>query len=152
MTVERYLDLLEQSFVIFRLPSFSRNARNEIKKGKKIYFYDNGIRNAILKNFAPLELRNDVGALWENFLIAEHIKRNAYSEHAYNAFFWRTNTQTEIDYNEESNGIIQAFEFKWNSKKVGSFPKSFMQLYPNSQMAFVHRDNFEEFVNFKITM
>lgn len=146
LTVERYIDLLEQSFVIFRLPSLSRNARNEIKKGKKIYFYDNGIRNAILKNFAPLELRNDVGALWENFLIAERTKRNAYSDRACNAFFWRTNTQMEIDYIEESNGIMQAFEFKWNPNKAGSFPKAFLDLYPNSQVSFVHRDNFEEFV------
>lgn len=146
LTVERYIDLLEQSFVLFRLPSFSRNARNEIKKGKKIYFYDNGIRNAILKNFAPLELRNDVGALWENFLLAERTKRNAYSDHACNAFFWRTNTQMEIDYIEESNGMIQAFELKWNPDKGRSFPKAFLELYPNSRTTFIHRDNFEEFV------
>lgn len=147
VTVERYIDLLEQSFVVFRLPSFSRNARNELKKGKKIYFYDNGIRNAILKNFAPLELRNDTGALWENFLIAERTKRNAYSDHACNSFFWRTTTQQEVDYVEEANGMLHAFEFKWNPNKSGSFPKSFSELYPNSQIAFVDRDNFEQFVN-----
>ncbi len=147
LTVERYIDLLEQSFVVFRLPSFSRNARNELKKGKKIYFYDNGIRNAILKNFAPLELRNDTGALWENFLLAERTKRNAYADYACNAFFWRTNTQQEIDYIEEADGVLHAFEFKWNSKKGGSFPKSFLELYPNSQTHFVNRDNFGAFIN-----
>lgn len=147
LTVERYIDLLEQSFVVFRLPSFSRNARNELKKGKKIYFYDNGIRNAILKNFAPLQLRNDMGALWENFLIAERTKRNAYTDHNCNAFFWRTNTQQEIDYIEDSNGVLHAFEFKWNPKKGGAFPKIFLELYPGSQTNFVNRDNFETFVN-----
>jgi len=146
-TVERYIDLLEQSFVVFRLPSLSRNARNELKKGKKVYFYDNGIRNAILKNFAPLNLRSDVGALWKNFLLAERTKRNAYADYACNAFFWRTNTQQEIDYIEEANGILHAFEFKWNPKTGGSFPKSFLALYPNSQTNFVNRDNFEAFVN-----
>lgn len=146
LTVERYTDLLEQSFVLFRLPSLSRNARNEIKKGRKIYFYDNGIRNAILKNFSPLTLRNDTGALWENFLLAERMKRNAYSDHACNPYFWRTTTQQEIDYVEEANGHLHAFEFKWQPKKNARFPASFLENYPGSQTTLITNENFEAFV------
>jgi uncharacterized protein len=146
LTVEKYIDLLEQSFVLFRLPSFSRNARNEIKKGRKVYFYDNGIRNAILKNFAPLSLRNDTGALWENFLLSERMKRNSYADHFCNTYFWRSTTQQEIDYLEEANGVLQVFEFKWNPQKQPRFPAAFLQSYPNSQTTFIHKDNFEEFI------
>jgi hypothetical protein len=145
-TVERYIDLLEKSFVVFRLSSFSRNQRTEIKKGRKIYFYDNGIRNAIIKNFAPLALRNDVGALWENFLLAERLKHNVYSGAFYNAYFWRTVEQQEVDYLEESNGQIHAYEFKWNPQKANRFPKTFLEAYPGSSSSFVHADNFENFV------
>lgn len=146
LTVERYIDLLEQSFVLFRLPSLSRNARNEIKKGRKIYFYDNGIRNAILKNFSPLALRNDTGALWENFLLAERMKRNAYSDYLCNAYFWRTTSQQEIDYVEDANGRLNAFEFKWQSKKPVRFPATFLENYPGSQTALINQENFEAFV------
>ncbi len=146
-TVERYIDLLEKAFVIFRLPSLSRNVRNEIKKGRKIYFYDNGIRNAIIKNFAPLDLRNDVGALWENFLISERLKNNQIESRWVNRFFWRTHSQQEIDYVEESDGLIRAYEFKWNPKKKARIPKTFMKAYPNSTVEVITRDNFESFIS-----
>ncbi len=145
-TVERYVDLLEQAYVVFRLPSLSRNARNEIKKGRKIYFTDNGIRNSIIKNFNPLPLRQDVGSLWENFLISERLKRNTYSEFYCNTFFWRTTTQQEIDYIEESGGALRAYEFKWGLNKSPRFPKSFLEAYPNSETAVINRDNFENFL------
>jgi predicted AAA+ superfamily ATPase len=151
LTVERYTDLLEQSFVLFRLPSLSRNARNEIKKGRKIYFYDNGIRNAILKNFYPLSLRNDTGALWENFLLAERMKRNAYSDYFSNAYIWRTTSQQEIDYIEDANGRLHAFEFKWQSKKPARFPAAFLENYPGSACTLINNENFDEFVGLKIT-
>ncbi|MFN0175597.1 MAG: ATP-binding protein [Saprospiraceae bacterium] len=149
VTVERYIDLLEQSFVLFRLPSLSRNARNEIKKGRKIYFYDNGIRNAILKNFSPLSLRNDTGALWENFLLAERMKRNAYTDYFCNTYFWRTTSQQEIDYVEEANGKLYAFEFKWQSKKPARFPNSFLENYPDSETTLINNENFDAFVGLK---
>lgn len=150
LTVERYIDLLEQSFVLFRLPSLSRNARNEIKKGRKIYFYDNGIRNAILKNFSPLALRNDTGALWENFLLAERMKRNAYADFFCNTYFWRTTAQQEIDYVEEANGRLSAFEFKWQAKKNAHFPKAFLENYPGSQTSLINNENFETFVGLTV--
>jgi predicted AAA+ superfamily ATPase len=146
LTAERYTDLLEQSFVLFRLPSLSRNARNEIKKGRKVYFYDTGIRNSILKNFAPLGLRSDTGALWENFLLAERMKRNAYTDYFCNTYFWRTTTQQEIDYVEEAGGILHAFEFKWKGKNPARFPKAFLEAYPGSETRQVDPENFEAFV------
>lgn len=146
LTVERYIDLLEKAFVLFRLPSLSRNARNEIKKGRKIYFLDNGIRNAIIKNFNPLNLRTDTGALWENFLLAERMKRNAYTDHFCNTYFWRTTAQQEIDYIEEYGGAFSAFEFKWNLKKAPRFPKRFLEAYPDSTTTAITKDNFYEFV------
>ena len=149
-TVERYVDLLEQSFVLFRLPSLSRNARNEIKKGRKIYFFDNGIRNSIIKNFNPLSLRLDTGALWENFLLAERLKRNTYSDHFCNSYFWRTTTQQEIDYVEEAGGKLFAFEFKWKPTKKVSFPKSFLEAYPGSVTEAISRENFHSFVGLEI--
>ncbi len=145
-TVERYIDLLEKAYVVFRLNSLSRNARNEIKKGKKIYFYDNGIRNVIIKNFNPLSLRNDTGALWENFLVSERKKYIHYSKRHVNRFFWRTHSQQEIDYIEESDGILRAFEFKWNPKKKARYPKSFLTAYPDSVTSTVTIDNYEEFI------
>lgn len=106
ITVENYIRLLEQAFIIFRLQPFSRNLRNEINSSRKIYFYDNGIRNALIENYAPLELRNDVGALWENFLVSERMKRNHYQKHYTKSYFWRTHAQQEIDYVEESDGQL----------------------------------------------
>ena len=146
-TVEKYLDLLEKAFVIFKLPAFSRNLRNEIKKGKKYYFYDNGVRNVLINNFTIPEMRFDKGALWENFLVSERLKANSYAGRFVNSYFWRTHDQAEIDYIEEYDGILHAYEFKWKTQKV-KFPNSFLQAYPNHQTHLIHRDGFEDFVNF----
>ncbi|MFM8363293.1 MAG: ATP-binding protein [Haliscomenobacter sp.] len=146
LTVERYIDLLEQTFVLFRLPSLSRNARNEIKKGRKIYFYDNGIRNALIKNFNPLALRQDTGALWENFLVTERMKRNTYRNHYCNTWFWRTTGQQEIDYVEEYGGSLHAFEFKWHPQGKARFPQSFLEAYPGTETTLVHPGNFDAFL------
>ncbi|MBD5274759.1 MAG: ATP-binding protein [Bacteroides sp.] len=145
-TVEKYVDLLEKCFVVFRLPSYSRNLRNEIKKGKKIYFYDNGIRNAVLSNFATPEFRTDMGALWENFLVSERLKRNVYSGSYAQMFFWRTQSQQEIDYIEECDGQLNAFEFKWNPKTKASLPKTFIETYPGSSFEVISPDNYEDFI------
>lgn len=147
ITVEKYVDLLEKCFVVFRLPSFSRNMRNEIKKGKKIYFYDNGIRNAVLSNFAPPELRNDMGVLWENFLVSERMKRNVYSGNYAQKYFWRTQAQQEIDYIEDCDGLISAYEFKWNPKAKASLPRSFMESYPSASFEVVTPDSYKEFLS-----
>lgn len=144
-TVEKYIELLEQTYVLYKLPAFSCNLRNEIKKGKKYYFLDNGIRNALLSNFAPLPLRPDKGALWENYLIAERLKFNHYRQHRPNAYFWRTHDQAEIDYLEEQDGTFQAFEFKWNKQHV-RFPASFLNSYPVQETTLVHRNGFEAFI------
>jgi predicted AAA+ superfamily ATPase len=145
LTVEKYLDLLEKAFVIFKLPAFSRNLRNEIKKSKKYYFYDNGIRNVLISNFSQPEMRQDKGALWENFLISERLKQNQYNGRFVNTHFWRTHDRAEIDYIEEEDGILHAFEFKWKEQKV-KFPASFLQAYPEHKMAVVSRQDFEGFV------
>ncbi|KEO75709.1 ATP-binding protein [Anditalea andensis] len=144
-TVEKYLDLLEKAFVIFKLPAFSRNLRNEIKKGKKYYFFDNGIRNVLISNFSLPEMRLDKGALWENFLISERLKLNAYNRNYVNTYFWRTHDKAEIDYIEETDGMLNAFEFKWKEQKV-KFPASFLQAYPDHNTTVVTRKKFTEFV------
>lgn len=144
-TVEKYLDLLEKSFVIFKLPAFNRNLRNEIKKGKKYYFYDNGIRNVLISNFVQPDLRLDKGALWENYLVSERLKQNSYTQNFANTYFWRTHDQAEIDYIEEQDGMLNAYEFKWKDKKV-RFPKSFLDAYPQHTTTAVSRENFEEFI------
>lgn len=144
-TVEKYLDLLEKAFVIFKLPAFSRNLRNEIKKGKKYYFFDNGIRNVLISNFSLPEMRLDKGALWENFLISERLKLNAYNRNYVNTYFWRTHDKAEIDYIEETDGMLNAFEFKWKEQKV-KFPASFLQAYPDHDTTVVTRKKFTEFV------
>lgn len=146
VTVERYMGLLEQSFVIFRLYSLSRNHRNELKKSRKVYFYDNGIRNALIANFNPLSLRQDTGALWENFMVNERMKHNHYNDIYCNRFFWRTLQQQEIDYIEEREGKLFAFEFKWNKKAKAKFPKTFASAYPKAEMKMITPDNYEEFV------
>lgn len=145
-TVENYINLLEKCFVVFRLDSFSRNLLNEIKKGKKVYFYDNGVRNAVLSNFAPLELRNDVGALWENLMVSERVKRNSYSGNFAQLFFWRTHEQQEIDLIEEQDGILHTFEFKWNGKARNNQPKSFANSYPNSTYEVITPENYWSFL------
>ena len=131
---------------MFRLDSFSRNIRNEIKKGKKVYFYDNGIRNAVISNFAPLELRTDVGALWENLMVSERVKRNAYTSSFANLYFWRTHEQQEIDLIEEEDGILRAYEFKWNTKAKAKMPKSFAENYQNSIYEVITPDHFWSFL------
>ena len=145
-TIETYINLLEKCFVVFRLDSFSRNLRNEIKKGKKIYFYDNGIRNAVLSNFAPLELRNDTGALWENLMVSERVKRNSYLGDFAQLFFWRTHEQQEIDLVEEQDGVLRTFEIKWNDKVKVKRPKSFVDAYPNSTYEVVTPENYWNFI------
>ena len=133
-TVERYIDILEKSYIVFRLGSFARNLRNELKFSRKIYFWDLGIRNALLGSFAPVENRTDTGALWENFAIVERLKRNAYQMSFAQSYFWRTKQQKEIDYIEEEGGQISAFEFKWNDNKQNTkCPESFVQSYPTAQ-------------------
>ena len=146
LTVEKYIKLLEQSFIIFRLDGFNRNLRNEIKKGKKIYFYDNGIRNAILNNFNPLNLRDDVGKLWENFLISERMKTNSYHLKNLKTYFWRTHAQQEIDYLEEAEGKFYAYEFKWNDRKKAKIPKNFSETYKPEIEKIITKENFHEFV------
>lgn len=145
-TVEKYIDLLEKAYVIFTLPAFSKNVRNEIKKGRKIYFYDNGVRNAIISNFNSLSSRTDVGALWENFLISERMKYLVYNNLDAWKYFWRTTAQQEIDYLEELNGKMTAYEFKWNPNKKVKFPKTFTSAYPEANTALITPKNFEEFV------
>jgi hypothetical protein len=143
--VERHLDLLEKSFVIFRVGGFSRNLRSEITKSVRYYFYDNGILNAVQNNFSPVEMRPDVGALWENWLVAERIKRNGYGGHFVSSYFWRTYAQQEIDLVEESDGKLNAFEFKWGGKSPKA-PKSWRDAYPEADYAVINRDNFWDFV------
>lgn len=146
VTVENYINLLEKCFIVFRLNSFSRNLRNEIKKGKKIYFLDNGIRNAVLSNFAPLEMRNDTGALWENLMISERIKRNAYCGSYAHLYFWRTHDHKEIDLIEDMDGRLTAYEFKWNDRKRASVPRIFAENYPNFSYQEINRDSFWDFL------
>ena len=146
-TVESYIDLLEKCFVVFRLPAYSSNLHSEIKRGRKIYFYDNGIRNALLSNFAPLELRDDVGMLWENMMVSERIKRNSYSRSYAQMYFWRTQQQQEVDLIEEQDGRLTAFEFKWNTKKKAKLPKTFIDNYPNTDFKVISPDNYVEFVD-----
>lgn len=141
-TTKRYIDLLEKNFVLFRLRSFSRNLRNELKKSRKIYFYDNGIRNAILGNYQPLELRTDIGALWENFCISERIKMHQFNRTEVKAYFWRTKQQQEIDYIEEVNGNIIAFECKWNPIAKATFSSSFINAYKPKETLVMHRENY----------
>ena len=145
-TVESYIGLLEKCFVVFRLDSFSRNLRNEIKKGKKVYFYDNGIRNAVISNYAPLELRTDVGALWENLMVSERIKRNMYSGSFAQLYFWRTHDQKEIDLIEEEDGMIRAFEFKWNPRAKSRVPEQFIKSYSPTDYTVITPNNFWDFV------
>lgn len=145
-TVEAYVQLLEKSFVVFRLPSFSRNLKNELKASKKIYFYDNGIRNALISSFQLLEGRQDMGALWENYLVAERRKSNSYGMFYGNAYFWRTKEQQEIDYIEEVDGGLRAYEFKWKEKANQRITKTFSRAYPNCETAFVHTGNYDGFL------
>lgn len=145
-TVESYVQLLEKSYVVFRLHSFSRNLRNELKASKKIYFYDNGIRNALISSFQILDGRQDIGALWENFLVSERLKRNQYAKFYGNTYFWRTKDKQEIDYLEEIDGKLSAFEFKWQNKKKHHITKTFTNTYPESEISIIHSENYADFI------
>lgn len=144
-TVEKYIQLLEQTFVIFRLGAFSRNLRKELKRSRKIYFYDNGIRNSLIANFNPPELRNDVGALWENFIIAERTKFIRNNSIWSNTYFWRTQDQQEIDYIEERDGMLHAYEIKWNPKSKARLSKTFSSAY-NTSFEVITPDNFDSII------
>lgn len=146
-TVEKYIVLLEQSKVIFRLSSFSRNLRNELKSARKIYFHDNGVRNSLINNFQPIELRDDIGKLWENFLISERMKYLHYNEIYRNQWFWRTTAQQEIDYIEEGDGSLTAFEFKWSKWKQPKMPITFSKAYQHTTLEVITPDNFDEFLS-----
>ncbi|MBN1819693.1 MAG: ATP-binding protein [Prolixibacteraceae bacterium] len=146
-TVEKYIQLLEKVYIIFKLPAFSRNHRKELKRGRKIYFYDNGIRNALIANFSLPELRNDVGALWENFIISERLKFCHYNNIWKNSYFWRTQDQQEIDYIEEKDGILHAYEFKWNTRKNPRLSKSFSRTYPDHTFKTINPDNYIDFIS-----
>ncbi len=144
-TISKYIDILQKGYIIFKLNSFSRNVRNEIKTNKKIYFYDNGIRNMIIGNFNPIELRTDKGALWENFLIAERMKQIEYKQSLAHTYFWRTKQQQEVDFVEENGGKIFGFEFKWKNTRKQKLPKTFTETY-NAESRIIDKDNFREFV------
>ena len=146
-TIEKYIDLLEKSYIIFKLRGLNRNVRNEIKKGRKIYFCDNGIRNAILGNLLPLSSRVDAGALWENFLISERYKLLGNKDVDFHSYFWRTTQQQEIDYVEERNGKLSAYEFKWNPGKSAVVSKTFTKAYPSSTFQVISPENFTEFLS-----
>ena len=147
VTVQRYVDLLEKAYVIFHIRSFSRNVRNELKKSIKIYFYDNGVRNSVISNFSPVDLRSDIGALWENFLISERIKNNAYHNKHAKYYFWRTTQKQEIDFIEEVEQNLFAYEFKYNPKKVNSkCPVTFSNNYPNVPFDVITSENYMDFV------
>ncbi len=144
-TVSSYIDILEKAYVLFRLPSFSRNLRNEIKSNTKIYFYDNGVRNAVIRAFQPVDTRQDIGALWENFLISERLKQIKYTKKSVQTFFWRTKQKQEVDYVELENGTVFGYEFKWNPNRNIRFPKTFTKTY-NAEVAGINRKNFREFI------
>ncbi len=144
-TVSKYIDLLEKSFVIFRLGGFSRNLRKEVSKMDKIYFYDLGIRNTIIGNLSLLNSRNDVGQLWENFLIVERIKKQTYQHKLFSQYYWRLNSGAEIDLVEEESGQLTGFEFKWG-KKVVSGPKSWIDGYPSAKFETVNKENYGDFL------
>ncbi len=145
ITVEKYIDILEQCFILFRINSFSRNLRNEISKSIKIYFYDLGVRNILIKNLNPLDIRNDAGFLWENFCILERMKRNKYNNIFANYYFWRTYDQKEIDFIEERDGKLFAYEFKLN-KEQSKAPSIFLETYKNSQYQTINRENYYKFL------
>ncbi len=149
-TIERYIDLLEKVFIIFKLPALNRNVRNEIKKGKKIYFYDTGIRNAVIGDFKNFDLRTDKGALWENFIISERIKFLNYNGFYGRYYFWRTTQQQEIDFIEEQDGQFSIYEFKLNTNKKHIFSKTFLNKYPVTQHQLITPENIEKFLLPKI--
>ncbi len=145
-TVRNYVELLEKSFVIYRLGSFSRNLRKEISKSFKVYFLDNGIRNSLINNYNPLWQRDDTGALWENFCVTERMKQLHNARKFPNRYFWRTYDRKEIDYIEESGGELSAVEFKWNPVAKVKKPAEFLESYQKSSFKVIHRDNYRDFL------
>lgn len=147
-TVSKYIDILQKGFIVFKLGSFSRNLRNEIKMNKKIYFYDNGVRNMVIGNFNPISLRSDKGALWENFLISERKKQIEYKQSLARPYFWRTKQQQEVDFVEDNGEKIYGYEFKWNKRNNSKLPKTFTEAY-NAEGSVIDKVNFREFVIIK---
>ncbi|MCU0429272.1 MAG: ATP-binding protein [Cytophagaceae bacterium] len=143
-TVAHYIDLLEKGFVIFKLPGFSRNLRKEVVKMNKIYFFDLGVRNCLINNFNTLDLRNDLGAMWENFLVSERLKHTLYQRDRYSRYYWRTYTGAELDYLEEKDGLLHGYEFKWD--KMAKVPKSWTEHYPDAHFSCINRTNFKSFL------
>jgi uncharacterized protein len=146
LTVEKYIDILEKNFIVFSLHAFSKNQDNELKKGRKVYFWDNGLRNRIIKNLNPIELRNDIGALWENFIVSERKKKLFYEQQYKETYFWRNTQQAEIDYLEIKNTEIEAFEIKYNPKQKVKFTKSFTSNYNPKTTQVINSENFWEFL------
>ncbi|MCK5123323.1 MAG: ATP-binding protein [Candidatus Pacebacteria bacterium] len=144
-TVARYLDLMEKSFIIINIRGFSRNLRKEIAKTSRYYFYDNGVRNALINNFNPLDLRNDIDALWENYLVMERLKKQAYQPIYANNYFWRTYDQKEIDWVEERDGKLFGYEMKWGDKKKKE-PKLWKETYDNAEFKIINQENYLDFV------
>lgn len=145
-TVERYLDLLEKVFVIYKLTGFSRNLRKEVTKNNRYFFYDNGIRNALINNFNPVDIRNDLGQLWENYIFMERIKKNEYSRKSVNSYFWRTYDRSEIDLVEERDGNLFGYEIKWKKSKI-KIPGNWKKAYPNASFEVVTQDNYLNFIS-----
>jgi len=144
-TVAKYINLLEKVFIIKKIGGYSNNLRKEVSKSSRYYFYDNGIRNTIINNFSPIELRNDIGMLWENFAIMERLKKQEYHNIFSNNYFWRTYDKKEVDFVEERNGKLFGFEFKWNPKKI-KIQKEWLNSYTNASFDVIHRDNFLPFI------
>ncbi len=145
-TIDRYLELLEKAFVIFKLQGFSRNLRKEISKNPRYYFYDTGIRNALINNFNPLSIRDDIGILWENYIIVERLKKQEYLRMQSNNYFWRTYDQKEIDFIEEYGGKLHGYEIKWSVKKT-KIPKEWLETYDKSECTIVNKNNYLEFIS-----
>jgi len=146
-TVQKYIDILEQAFIIFRLPAYRKNIRSELKKSRKIYFWDNGLRNAILGNFNPLDKRIDIGQLWENYIVSERYKYLIYQNSNTKLYFWRTTQSQEIDLIEESSQSLLAIEIKWNPKAGKNFSKTFTSNYPEAQLMIVSQNNYVNFIS-----
>lgn len=145
-TVERYLDLLEKVFVIFRVGGLARNLRKEVTKTARYYFFDNGVRNSLIQNFNRLHLRNDVGQLWENYLMVERRKANHYAGRNVNTYFWRTYDQKELDYIEERDGRLFGYEFKWHGQMRSATQREFLSAYPEAEVTTITRENFTDFL------
>jgi predicted AAA+ superfamily ATPase len=146
VTVENYLDLLSKVFIVYKLPSYSSNQRSEVAKSSKWYFFDNGIRNAIINDFRVPTMRNDMGALWENYIISERIKKTKYNQELTQFFFWRNYNQQEVDLIELNNGILNAFEIKMSSSKKTKKPAAFNTIYPNADFQLISKNNYLEFI------